>query len=73
MRRNSFTGPIRTLSETTEIGNNLLSIINNRQKRNIHLEEEIDVNKDLEIYKNQELNLLSPKKLYHVGILQSKT
>ena len=70
MRRNSFTGPSRTLTETTKIRTSILNVIESRQNRNIHLEEEIDVNRDLEIYRNNELNLLNLRRLYHVGLLQ---
>ena len=52
MRRNSFFGPSRTLTETTEIGTSILNVLGSRQNRNIHLEEEIDINRDLEIYRN---------------------
>ena len=72
MRRHSFSGPSRTLIENTEVETNILNrLISRRNNNTIHLEEEIYINRDLEIYRNNEINLLNPRRLYNVGILQS--
>ena len=52
MRRHSFSGLSRTLIENTEVGTNILDrLISRRNNNTIHLEEEIYINRDLEIMK----------------------
>ena len=63
--RNSFSGPSRTIIENNNILNRIRS--SNGRNRNHNLEELIDVNIDLEIYRNQQINLLNPRTLYRTG------
>ena len=66
-RRQSFTGPSRTINENTQVGISILNTIRPiRRSRSMRLEEVIDIDNDLEIYRNNEINLLNPRTLYSV-------
>lgn len=75
MRRRSFSGPSRTLNKTTRVESSLLDRIRNNTNRNTqtHLEEIVDLDRDLEIYRNNDIILLNPWQLYQVGFLRSNT
>lgn len=70
-----FTGTSRTISkENSRIGekNFMDKLVGRKSCSDITtLEEIVDIDKDLEVYNNQEINLLNPRILYHVGRFKS--
>jgi hypothetical protein len=63
--RNSFLGPCRTLNENDIVETSVLNRIRQpTENRQTHVEEVININKDVEIYRINNVDLLNLKRLY---------
>lgn len=60
------------MTENVSAGTSILDRIRRpREERQINFEEVLDINNDLKIYRNNEINLLNPRRLYQVGRIKS--
>ena len=79
MNLQAFSGPNRTLTGITQEKSNiekpsfLGKFLTKKNKLKNTLEDIIDIDKDLEVYTNNQLNLLNPRVLYKINTLNFNT
>lgn len=79
--RSSFSGPSRTIAESSsskgkpkdEISSILSKFKSRKDKQIIQLDEEIDLDRNLELYNTNQLDVLNPRMLYQTGITNINT
>lgn len=78
--RQSFSGPSRTLIESTskgkskdEISSILSKFKSKKEKQVVQLDEEVELDKNLELYNNNQLDVLIPRILYQTWITNINT